>query len=92
MRIEAYNKVNQIYQSNNVKAMEGAKKSGKSDQLEISQTGKDYQIAKQAIAAVDEVRADKIADIKSRMASGNYNVTMNEVVDKLVDNYFDTIV
>jgi negative regulator of flagellin synthesis FlgM len=92
MRIEAYNKVNQIYQSNNVKAMESAKKSGKSDQLEISQTGKDYQIAKQAIAAVDEVRADKIADIKSRMASGNYNVTMNEVVDKLVDNYFDTII
>ena len=92
MRIDAYNKVNQVYQSNNVKAMESAKKSGKSDQLEISQTGKDYQIAKQAIAAADEVRADKIADIKSRMASGNYNVTMNEVVDKLVDNYFNTIV
>ncbi|HEX3023163.1 MAG TPA: flagellar biosynthesis anti-sigma factor FlgM [Lachnospiraceae bacterium] len=92
MRIEAYNKVNQIYQSNNIKAMESAKKTGKSDQLEISQTGKDYQVAKQAIAAADEVRADKIADIKSRMASGTYNVTMNEVVDRLVDNYFNTIV
>lgn len=40
MRIDAYNKVSQMYQTNKVRAVESAKKVGKSDQLEISQTRK----------------------------------------------------
>lgn len=92
MRIEAYNKVSQMYQTNNVRSVESNKKSGKSDQLEISQTGKDYQTVKQAVAGTNEVRMDKVEEIKQRLASGTYDVSMNEVADKLLDNYFNTLV
>lgn len=92
MRIDAYNKVNQMYQASKVQAVTGVKKAGKSDQLEISQTGKDFQTVKQAVASTEEVRMDKVEDLKQRIASGTYDVSMNEVADKLLDNYFNTLV
>lgn len=92
MRIDAYNKVSQMYQTSKVNAIDSTKKVGKSDQLEISQTGKDYQTVKQAVAGVSEVRMDKVEEIKRKLASGTYDVSMNEVADKLLDNYFDTLV
>lgn len=92
MRIDAYNKVSQMYQTSKVNAVDNTKKVGKSDQLEISQTGKDYQTVKQAVAGVSEVRMDKVEEIKRKLASGTYDVSMNEVADKLLDNYFDTLV
>lgn len=92
MRIDAYNKMSQIYQTNNVRAVESTKKSGKSDQLEISQTGKEYQTVKKAVSSAEEVRMDKVEEIKQRLASGMYDVSMNEVADKLLDNYFNALV
>lgn len=92
MRIDAYNKVSQMYQTSKVNAVDSTKKVGKSDQLEISQTGKDYQTVKKAVAGVSEVRMDKVEEIKRKLASGTYDVSMNEVADKLLDNYFDTLV
>lgn len=92
MRIDAYNKVSQMYQANKAYTVESAKKTGKSDQLEISQTGKDYQTVKQAVAGAEEVRMDKVEEIKKRLASGTYDVSMSEVADKLLDNYFNTLV
>lgn len=92
MRIDAYNKVSQMYQANKIHTVESAKKMEKSDQLEISQTGKDYQIVKRAVAGVSEVRMDKVEEIKRVLASGTYDVSMNEVADKLLDNYFNTVV
>lgn len=92
MRIDAYNKVSQMYQANKIHTVENAKKTGKSDQLEISQTGKDYQTVKQAVTGASEVRMDKVEEIKKRLASGTYDVSMSEVADKLLDNYFNTLV
>ncbi|WP_310604055.1 flagellar biosynthesis anti-sigma factor FlgM [Anaerosporobacter sp.] len=92
MRIDAYNKVNQMYQTNKVRTVASTKKAGKSDQLEISQTGKDYQTVKQAVANTEEVRMDKVEALKKKLASGTYDVSMSEVADKLLDNYFNAIV
>lgn len=92
MRIDAYNKVNQMYQASKVHTVTGVKKVGKSDQLEISQTGKDFQTVKQAVASTQDVRMDKVEDLKQRIAFGTYDVSMNEVADKLLDNYFNTLV
>ncbi|WP_455714560.1 flagellar biosynthesis anti-sigma factor FlgM [Anaerosporobacter sp.] len=92
MRIDAYNKVSQLYQTNKISSVESAKKTGKSDQLEISQAGKDYQTAKQAVAGAEEVRMEKVEEIKKRLATGTYDISMNEVADKLLDNYFNTLV
>ena len=89
MRIEAYNKVSNIYQTATVKKTEKVKTTATYDQVEISRQGQDYQVAKKAVKDAKDVRMDRVNDIKSRMASGTYNVTMKEVADKLVDSYFD---
>lgn len=92
MRIDAYNKVNQIYNTSNVKKANKASKGSFSDKLEISQTGKDYRVAKQIISQTPEVREDKINEIKKQIESGTYNVDMIEVAEKLVNRYFNELV
>lgn len=89
MRIEAYNKVNSIYQTSKIKKTEQVKTGATYDQVEISRQGQDYQVAKKAVSNAPEVRMDRVNEIKAKMTSGTYNVKLTEVVDKLVDSYFD---
>ncbi len=89
MRIDAFNKISELYKVSNVKSTARAKGISFSDTLEISQTGKDYQIAKNVINQVPDVREAKINEIKQRMAEGTYQVTMDEVAEKLAGEYFD---
>ena len=56
MRIEAYNKVNQIYNTSKVRNVKKTEKSSFQDKLEISQTANDYSIAKQAVDQTPDVR------------------------------------
>ncbi len=88
MRIEAYNQVAQLYQGS---------KSGKSqkvpgvaigrDKVTISQTGYDYQIAKQAVAETSDIREDKVAQLKTRVESGSYKVDSGDFASKLLEKY-----
>lgn len=89
MRIDAFNKVSQLYKTNNVKSTSKSKNSSFSDTLEISQTGKDYQVVKQAVARTPDIREDLVNDIKRRMELGTYDISMDQVADKLVESYFD---
>lgn len=89
MRIDALNKVSQLYKANNVKNVTKAKGNSFSDMLEISQVGKDYQVAKHAVAQTPDIRDNLVEDIKQRMEAGTYDVTGEEVADKVVDRYFD---
>ncbi len=94
MRIDAYNQVAQIYQTNKAKTTAGKteKTSAFSDALQLSQTGKDMQVAKQAVKDAPDVREDRVNEIKSKLASGTYNVSGEEIADKLVNNYFNGII
>ena len=81
MRIDAYNAVNQIYQTSQIsKAKTAAKTSSVSDKFEISDT------ARTAVSKAFDVREDKIADIKARMAAGTYNISSEAVADKILNN------
>lgn len=89
MRIDAFNKISELYKASNVKSTAKAKNMSFSDTLEISQTGKDYQVAKQIIARTPDIRETKVNEIMERMKAGTYNVTIEDVADKLVDEYLD---
>lgn len=89
MRIDAFNKISQLYQANSTKKVANMTSVKTKDRVEISQVGKDYQIAKQAVAQVPDIREDKVNQIKQAMISGTYNVGAKEVADKLVENYFN---
>jgi negative regulator of flagellin synthesis FlgM len=92
MRIDAFNKVSQLYKTNNVKSTAKSNSASFSDKLELSQTGKDYQVAKQVVARTPDVRESKVNEIKQRMEAGAYHVNIEDVANKLVEEYFsDTI-
>lgn len=92
MRIDAYNKIEQVYQTTaKSDKMKKEKKVLKDDTLEISQTGKDIHIARQAVQETSDIREDKVNDLKERIANGTYDVSMSDVADKLVENFFGTM-
>lgn len=92
MRINSYQNVSNIYQANSTQQIAKTSRSTKSDKLEISQMGKDYQVAKAAVANTPDVRMDKVNEIKERMEAGTYNVSSEEVANKLLESYFDEII
>ena len=82
MRIDAYNAVSQIYKtssySKNNKAVTNKKEN---DKYEISDTAKLYQVAKSAVASTSDVRMDMVNDVKA----GTYNISSEDVADKILD-------
>ena len=57
MRIETYNQVQQLYRANKTVKTGKTEKGSFSDQLHISDMGKDIQSVKQAMANVPDIRA-----------------------------------
>ncbi len=89
MRIDAFNKVSQLYQANSVKSTSKAKGGSFSDKLEISRVGKDYQVAKQIVAQTPDIREDKVKELKERIEAGTYEVSSEKLAQKLVEAYFE---
>lgn len=86
MRIDAYNAVSQIYKtssySKNNKVVTNKKEN---DKYEISDTAKLYQVAKSAVASTSDVRMDMVNDVKARIQAGTYNISSEDVADKILD-------
>ena len=92
MRIDAYNAVNQVYQTTaQTKKVTVDKKVNRDDCLEISQAGKDIAVAKKAIADTPDVRADRVEAIKQQMADGTYSVSAEAVAEKMLDCFWGGI-
>ena len=88
MRIEAYNQVAQLYKKNktsNSRAV--ATTSMGRDEVQISSFGRDYQIAKKAVAEASDIREDKVAEMKSKYESNDYQVDTGDFASKLLEKY-----
>ena len=87
MRIGTYNMISQIYGSNSAKKSTTANSTGYAsfrDEVSFSSMGKDMQVAKNALSAVPNTRADLVSDIKSRMDNGTYEVDTDDFAEKLM--------
>jgi negative regulator of flagellin synthesis FlgM len=81
------------YSVNNASGTGGAKKTERGSKLEA---GKDifslsaqagvFQVAKKAIAALPEIRTDKVNQIKAKIASGDYQVSASDIAAKIVSD------
>ena len=88
MRIDAYNQVAAIYKSSKPARTTATKKTASfQDQLQISQAGRDFQIAKQAVAEASDIREDKVSQLKQQIASNNYSVDTGDFASKLLEQY-----
>lgn len=87
MRIDAYNAVSQIYQTNKTSTVNRSKSvKDTSDKIEISETAITYQTAKSAVDKASDIREDKVAHIKAMMAAGTYNISASQIADKLMND------
>ncbi len=89
MRIDAYNQIGTLYNATKPSKAKGIKETAVArDQVEISRSGKDYQIAKQAVAAAPDIREDRVAELKSSIKSGKYDVDTGDFAKKLLASYY----
>ena len=91
MRIDAYTKVQQLYSSTKSQKVQKGSKTIFKDQLQISNKGKDIQIAKQAVSGANDVREDVVAAAKARLAAGEYDVSTDELAAKLAEKFSTNI-
>lgn len=88
MRIETYNQIASVYKTNGtVKSQKTQGVNAGKDQVQISQIGRDYQIAKQAVAEASDIREDKVADLKAKIQSGSYDVDSGDFASVLLQKY-----
>ena len=88
MRIEAYNQIASIYKTSKTgKVQQPYGVSTGRDEVQISQLGRDYQIAKQAVTEAADIREDKVAELKAKVNSGNYSVDTADFAEKLFEKY-----
>lgn len=59
-------------------------KKGKNDKLSLSLEVKEIQKAKKALEKQPAVRKEKVEDLKQRIKSGTYNVSGEEVAEKML--------
>lgn len=87
MRIEAYNQVQQIYQTKKVSKTQKADGVSRADQLQISSFGKDIQAAKAALAGTPDIREQVTAPIRTQVQNGTYSVDNASFAEKLLQKY-----
>ena len=87
MRIEAYTQVQQLYKTNKPAKTSSTAKTGFADQLQLSSQTREVQTARAAIAKAPDVREDVIAPIKERIQNGTYEVSAEQLADKLYAQY-----
>ena len=89
MRVEALNQVSQIYQTTGSKKTTKAEEVQGKERYEASGFAKEYQIAKNAIKNAPDIREDKIEKLQEAISTGTYNVSAQEIADKMVGRLFD---
>ena len=87
MRIEAYNQIAGLYKASGTTKTRGNYSVGGRDQVQISRAGRDFQVAKQAVAQSPDIREDKVAQLKAKIDSGEYQVTAGDFASKLLEKY-----
>ena len=67
---------------------DGGKISGqqglKADTVFISDTAKRIQDAQSQLQSIPDVRADKVAELKSRIENGTYEIKPDQIADKMI--------
>lgn len=91
MRVEAYNQVQQIYQTKKVSKSQQTGNVSHADKLQISKFAKEFQSARAAVANVPDIREDVTAPIKAQIQNGTYGVDNMAFAEKLMSKFDEMI-
>ena len=63
---------------------------GATDRVEVSDAGRAMQVATEALKQTPQIRADKVAELKARIADGTYQVPGVDIAERmLADDLLD---
>ncbi len=54
------------------------------EKVNLSATARDIQQLRNVIAELPDIREEKVQDLKSRIEQGNYNVSGDQIAEKMV--------
>lgn len=84
------NSVSNIYNASGISSNKKVDKTktseGNSFIFEVSDSFKEYQVAKKEAATTSDIREDRVAEVQSRYNSGKYNVDIEALANKIVGN------
>ena len=88
MRIEAYNQIQSVYQTQKPRQTQKTAASAyASDKVSISSFGADMAAAKAAVKNASDVRTEITEPLKAQIQNGTYNVPVESFADKLFAKY-----
>ncbi len=87
MRVEAYTQVQQLYNANKTKKSKDVETVKPKDRFEISEKGKEMQLATNAVAAAPDIRSELVDPIKTSMKNGTYEVSGDSFAERLIQKY-----
>lgn len=79
--LQVYNKNKNVNRADSVPAA----KSIKRDALAISDESRIKQKVMQAIRQTDDVRLEKVEELKERISAGTYTISEDEVAEKMIE-------
>lgn len=54
------------------------------DELSISETAREFQVALNASKQVDDVRVDKVSELKQKLTDGTYKLSSDLIADSIL--------
>ena len=90
MRIDAINRVYDIYSKQGSATSKANGKVNSKDEVDLSSQAKDFATIKKMLAKETDVREELVQDIKQRIDNGTYNVSSKDVADKILSlNHYE---
>ncbi len=62
-----------------------------SDEVSISEKGKDVSEMTRTLKEMPDVRAYKVADLKERIANGTYNISGKDIASKIINTALEDV-
>ena len=84
MKISNISKLYKTYEAKPVVSGKKIVSGEKKDKLNVSDQAKEFQTALKAALSSPSVREDKINDIKTRIDNGSYNVSAEDIANKMM--------
>ena len=59
--------------------------------VQLSRASKETQLADKIISTTPDIRADKVAEVRDKIESGNYEIDHEKIAAKMIDSNLDEI-
>lgn len=86
MRIDKSTGLYGVYNKNMSQVNNDRNEKGKKDEINISDKAKSYQFALGIVRQEPEIRQEKVTELKEKIQSGNYNVSSEDIAEKMMND------